>query len=285
MLVEAHDALKSLALGHRDFYTISAQSPQMNFHRNITSLLLDGSHYWYPVDILRAFDSFVNLREFGVSNVSFDSAYDFENVPVTLNTVTFQGLTGDSGTVAALDAENGYDPAPAPHPTTFRTAEIPRATLLTRRNRAEPPAKPTKVILRFFSSWNSGGQGGPIAFFSWANALARDSIEHLCILGEFPIVLHGEFNELQILDLELFTGRRLKNAQDNRRWSIAKGHMPLVFYGFVAPKLEKIIVHGDEKVFDGKEISEIVGENVEVVVTGKPRPAMMWSEMEMADFM
>lgn len=275
--LEKHPALRSLTLGRIEFSTLKTSSPTLAAHRNITSLSLEGSKKsWTPVTVKRSLDCFVSLREFSISNIRFISS-DCSNLPARVNVLRVNDDNSDSS-----DQEQAQRPQ-ARRPITFRQAVIPANTLQARRTRIEPAGRPTKIT--FCTSkhpWDS--TDGPIASLALLNDIAGGTIEHFCVLAEFPVVLYGDFSELRVLELELFTGK-VKRPQGNQRWAIAKGRIPLVFHGFNAPKLEKIIVHGDEIKFKAKEIREVVGEDVEVVVTGEPRPAMLWSEIEWSDYM
>lgn len=277
--VEGHPNLRSLRLGSGQFVRIKADSPRGEIHRNVTSLELYGN-YTSLSDLYSLFNCFVSLKDLVLNRLGAASTLPArsncaEN-EVTVAADCMEELRKDA-TFAALDTQA------SPHllPTSFRTYHMPLTVLQDRRNRAEPAARPTNVAVKDVYAYDpqSNTFNTPLAVMSIVNDLAGGILEHFIFLATTQLVLYGTFNELRVLELAL-PPNDLRIYAAHNLFSLAKHRIPLVFQGFSAPKLEKLIIHGTES-FDGvDEIKQIVGKDVEIVVTGRAKPEVMWNAVD-----
>lgn len=144
---------------------------------------------------------------------------------------------------------------------------------------------PTKVrIAQLLSDDSYSENGNPVNALSLVNDLCHSSISHLDVGPAGKLVLRGDFPNLRILELEQLCYRPAPNAS-KLPWNLsARGHLPAIFSGFSAPRLESLIVHG-KGALKADDLRPFLPSGVKILVTGQDRGMVGYENVRWAGFM
>lgn len=232
------------------------------FHKRITHLELGGSELSAKT-LMAVLKTYSGLQELSFNGLlSNKASTEYAGILMDPEAVDLQTEEGDT------------------KPLTFWVFSLPPHI----KSSLASYAAPTKVRIANISQSTYNGDDGPVNALSLVNDLCRSSISHLDVGPAAKLLLRGDFPNLRILELEQF---HYVPDPDSPKlpWNLsARGHLPAIFSGFSAPKLESLIVHG-KGALNADDLRPFVASGVEILVTGQNRGMIGYENVRWAGYM